>query len=1224
MRTSRFGALHFLPAFLALTLLAAHSPEPPAKPTSAGPPNIILILTDDQDTLLESVEYMPNVKSLLAEQGATVPNNLVPLSLCCPSRTTILRGQYPHNTHVLTNNLPNGGFEKVYSEGLESATVATVLHAAGYRTILLGKYLNGYPDTAPPNYIPPGWDEWYSPVAGNPYSEYNYTLNENGVQVSYGNTPTDYLTDVIHAKAVNFIQGANPAQPVFMYFATYAPHEPYTPAPRHAGLFPNIKAPRPPTFNEPDVTGKPAYIRGRARLSQAQVATIDENYRDRLRALQAVDEAIGDLVATLSATGRLSNTYLFFASDNGYHMGEHRLLPGKYTPYGTDIHVPLVARGPGIPAGVVVNQFTADLDLPETFAELAGVPPLPFSDGRSLVGLLKGTPPQAWRQAFLLEEFNQGEVIVTDNALDAHSPLGIREPPDPQDLQETAFPIPSYYGFQTPDYKYIEYLDNTTGAVTETELYLASDPFEMTNLASLITPGLNEALENYTQTLIGCQTAGCHAAEAMTPPALPASFSATTPIPASFFAMSAVNPANPPGVTVGAFGHLSFAWPILEPARGTFDFSSYDAYLADAMQQGLVDSTNTAAVAMTFGLTPSWAVADQTSCTKQVRGSSAMQCTAPPDNIQDWKDFVTAVMHHYNGATKPHIRYYELWNEFNDNSWWTGTDAQMLALAQAAYPIVHQDPDAMLLTPSVTGPVGTGAPNSAITAMASYLAAGGYRYADGGAFHGYIGLIGVTPYPMPEEDVTSGCTAFASCYGSVPNRTGQIREVFDQGGLGGKPMFQTEGSWGNGNETDPDTQVAWLARWYLLQAGLRSSLNLQMASWFAWAPPSFGWGDIATGSFQATSAGVAYGQVYSWLVGATMNQPCTGAADGTWTCSLGRANGYAAIAVWNTVGSSTFTPGAGYTQYRDLAGATTPIPAGGSVPIGAKPVLIEGTAGSCISTNVTLCVDDQPGDRRFAVQVAYQTSQGGGQSGYGHPISLASVGVTRGGAFWFFSADNPEMLVKVLDGCAANGEEWVFASAGTNVGFMATVLDTMTGHMKTYTNPDLTPAAPIADTGYEACAASSGETLDVQRARAAPALVRKGLAAVGPCVPGPATLCIDGKTAGDKRFQVEVSYQTSQGGGQSGQGQAIALAPLGITHGGAFWFFSADNPEMLVKVIDGCPINSKKWFFASAGTNVGFTLIVTDTTTGLQKSYTNADLVTAVPIQDTAALTTCP
>src|SRR6202022_1607864 len=161
-----------------------------------------------------------------------------------------------------------------------------------------------------------------------------------------------------------------------------------------------------------DVSGKPAYISTKPLLTQAQIDSIDADYRNRLRALQAVDEAVAGLVATLTSPGRAANTYIFYTSDNGYHMGEHRLLPGKYTPYETDIHVPLIVRGPGVPAGAVRRQLAGNVDLAETFADLAGVTPLPFSDGRSLKSLFGVTPPAAWRQAFLLEEFERGVVVI--------------------------------------------------------------------------------------------------------------------------------------------------------------------------------------------------------------------------------------------------------------------------------------------------------------------------------------------------------------------------------------------------------------------------------------------------------------------------------------------------------------------------------------------------------------------------------------------------------------------------------------------------------------------------------------------------------------------------------------------------------------------------------------------------------------------------------------------
>ena len=375
-------------------------------------------------------------------------------------------------------------------------------------------------------------------------------------------------------------------------------------------------------------------------------------------------------------------------------------------------------------------------------------------------------------------------------------------------------------------------------------------------------------------------------------PALPAAAQTATPIPPEFFSVSMINAKDSPAVPMGTIGHGDFAWQRIEQVKGTFDFTLFDAYVAAAQANGLVDAaTNTANVAITLAAgTPGWAVADKSTC-GTTNGVSV--CTAPPDNLQDWKDFVTALLAHYNGTAKPHIRIYELWNEFNLSLWWTGTDAQLVALAQAAYPIVHADPNSILLTPSVAGPVGTASPHSGVTHMTSYLQAGGAAYADGGSFHGYVGAQNnVNPFPMPEDDGTAGCTPFVTCYGSIVTKATQMRAVFDQTGLLGKPMYQTEGSWGNGTVTDSNTQTAWITRFTLLQAGLHSSLNLQLAAWFTWAQPAFGWGIIEDASGNPTAAGAAYREVYHWLVGATLAQPCTGGVDGTWTCSLTRPGGY--------------------------------------------------------------------------------------------------------------------------------------------------------------------------------------------------------------------------------------------------------------------------------------------------------------------------------------------
>jgi N-acetylglucosamine-6-sulfatase len=493
-------SVFFIIALLALSSLA---------PATASPrPNLILVLTDDQD--LASLAFMPRTLELLAAQGITFSNHFVPLSLCCPSRATILTGLYPHNHRVYTNFPPAGGFERFDQLGHEQATLATALHAAGYRTALFGKYLNGYPGTEGSAHVPPGWDEWASPVAGSPYAAYRYTLNEDGATVKYGSAPEDYMTDVLAAKATDFVRrAASGSQPFFLFLATYAPHNPATPARRHAGLFPTLQAPRTPSFDEADVRDKPARIRKLRRLDAKQIADIDALARKQARSLQAVDEAVAALVQTLRETGQLASTYIIVTSDNGFHLGQHRLSPGKYTPYETDVHVPLLVRGPGVPAGRHLDALTSSVDLAPTLAALAGASlPVP-ADGRPLVPLLQGQTPADWRQVVLLEQF------PFPSAPPKVSPA--REPMDPQDAK-AASDYPAHLGLRTAGFKYVEY---DTG---EREVYdLRGDPDELANLRKKVGMEWLNSLSALTRSLGTCAGEACRQLESQPVPPLPGS-----------------------------------------------------------------------------------------------------------------------------------------------------------------------------------------------------------------------------------------------------------------------------------------------------------------------------------------------------------------------------------------------------------------------------------------------------------------------------------------------------------------------------------------------------------------------------------------------------------------------------------------------------------------------------------------------------------------------------
>jgi len=491
---------------LLLCTLAGGAVSSPPAAAKASPPNIVLILTDDQDLTLGSLDFMPRTRELIGRQGMTFANHFVPLSLCCPSRATILTGLYPHNHHVYTNFPPDGGFERFDELGYDGKTLATALHAAGYRTALIGKYLNGYPAGESKAYVPPGWDEWASPVAGSPYSAYRYTLNENGDSIKYGSGAEAYMTDVLAGKATAFVRGAaGSGQPFFLYLATYAPHNPSTPARRHAGLFPDLKAPRTPSFDEADVGDKPQRIRGRPRLTAGQIADIDARYRKQMRSLQAVDEAVAALVKALQETGQLADTYIVFTSDNGFHLGQHRLEPGKYTPYETDVHVPLLVRGPGVPAGGTATLLTSSVDLAPTLAALAGINLPVNADGRSLVPLLHGQTPAGWRQVVLLEQFAFPPAPPKNKTL---------EPLDLQDEKTANYP--AHHGVRAADFKLVEY---GTG---EREVYdLRNDPDELTNLRQQVPRAWMNRLAQLARDLGSCAGEACRRLEAQPVPALP-------------------------------------------------------------------------------------------------------------------------------------------------------------------------------------------------------------------------------------------------------------------------------------------------------------------------------------------------------------------------------------------------------------------------------------------------------------------------------------------------------------------------------------------------------------------------------------------------------------------------------------------------------------------------------------------------------------------------------
>ncbi len=511
-RRALFGILMCLALFLLFDVGYSGS-EASASGTSqeektespADQPNMIFVLTDDLN--YASIEQMPEISSLLSEEGLTFEQAFVSHPVCCPSRATILTGLYDHNHNVISNNYDSGGgFQKFVEEGHEENSIAVGLQQAGYQTAFFGKYLNGYP-AGDPTHVPPGWDEWYGKLNGQRL--YDYDVNENGEVVSYGSETEDFYTDVLSGQATDFVRRAAPEEePFFAYVAPTAPHGPATPAERHQGAFAEEEAPRPPSFDEEDVSDKPTPINAAERISEEEASNIDDYYRQRLESMLAVDEMVASLVEELQAAGELENTYIFFTSDNGWFQGEHRVQFGKNRPYEESARVPLFVRGPGVPNGLKIDRLALNTDFAPTFADLAGTE-FP-ADGRSLAPLLRGVEPSSWRSSVLLEKLPQEDSSeeAQGKAKKGKAKKGKGKDERGPGGQGGPGGSPDFQAIRTGTHKYVEY-DNG-----DIELYdLTADPYEMESLHESADPALVEDLKAKLEALKSCSGEGCREAE---------------------------------------------------------------------------------------------------------------------------------------------------------------------------------------------------------------------------------------------------------------------------------------------------------------------------------------------------------------------------------------------------------------------------------------------------------------------------------------------------------------------------------------------------------------------------------------------------------------------------------------------------------------------------------------------------------------------------------------
>ncbi len=459
----------------------------PAATTLDGIANVVFVLADDLDWNL--FQQVPRLAAL-QDQGMTFTNHTVTDSLCCPSRTSILRGQYIHNHRVVSNlSRTGGGWPTFRDRGEENDCLPVWLQSAGITTALFGKYLNDYPDKPKAaRYVPPGWNQWAVPTSrGDSYTGYNYVLNDNGRLRSYGKKQTDFLNDVITNKATDFIRTA--PNGFFLELSTYNPHKPAPVAVRNKGTHAATVAPRTPSYNNYGVN-EASWLKSIKPITPWKQSKLDALWRKRAQSAESVADSVDAVMAALRETGRDANTLVVITTDNGYHVGTHRLTKGKRTAFREDTVVPMVVIGPGVTPGTRIDAMTSTIDLAPTFSSILGTQAPAWVDGRSLTEIIaSGQVPPTWRNATVSES------------------LGTSGPGDP-DYQPQA--PPSFTAIRTPDYLFVVYRDG------EREMYdVKADPFEMNNIANSADPRLVAALYSQLQAVKSCAGDTCRTADAI-------------------------------------------------------------------------------------------------------------------------------------------------------------------------------------------------------------------------------------------------------------------------------------------------------------------------------------------------------------------------------------------------------------------------------------------------------------------------------------------------------------------------------------------------------------------------------------------------------------------------------------------------------------------------------------------------------------------------------------
>ncbi|KAI5624415.1 glucosamine (N-acetyl)-6-sulfatase b precursor [Silurus asotus] len=470
--------------------------------------NMILIVTDDLDVELGGMTPLKKTKSLIGDAGVTFSNAYTATPLCCPSRSSILSGKYPHNHMVHNNSLSGNCSSKAWQAGPEKQAFPVYLSKMYYQTFYAGKYLNQYGinDTGGVGHVPPGWDQWHALVGNSKY--YNYTLSNNGKsEVHKDDYEKDYLTDLILNRSLNFLDSRSPQHPFFVMLCPPAPHSPWTSAPAYQKSFAKVQAPRDGSFNK---AGKDKHWLLRQPVNpmpNSSIDFLDDAFRKRWQTLLSVDDMVEKLVKKLEDIKELNNTYIFFTSDNGYHTGQFSLPIDKRQLYEFDIRVPLLVRGPGIKANQTLQDPVLNIDLPMTILDIAGVNiSILDMDGQSFLPQLAPSLRNGTSRPYFLVEYT-GEGHLTEDPDCPKLGPGVSQC-FPDCVCEDAFnnTYACVRTFKDSNLQYCEFADDESFV----EVYnITADPHQLENIVKKVDPALLQVMNQRLIKLQSCHGDSC-------------------------------------------------------------------------------------------------------------------------------------------------------------------------------------------------------------------------------------------------------------------------------------------------------------------------------------------------------------------------------------------------------------------------------------------------------------------------------------------------------------------------------------------------------------------------------------------------------------------------------------------------------------------------------------------------------------------------------------------